>query len=138
MSAITARMKRLALVVVAAVALVACAKSEKQATSAKKADPAPVTAGKVEADGTRKVTVEVKKDGYHPDSLRAKPNEKLVLVFTRVEDTECGAEVKVADGKVHALPMNQPVEIPVTVPASGKIAFACGMDMMSGVIVVDG
>jgi plastocyanin domain-containing protein len=34
------------------------------------------------------------------------------------------------------LPMNQPVEIAVTAPASGKLTFVCGMDMMQGAIIV--
>src|SRR5262245_56989567 len=125
-------MKRIAIAFVAAAALAGCKKAEtKKAPAA-----APVTAGTVRADGSRQVAVAVKTAGYDPATIQAKPNEKLVLVFTRVEDTECGAQVKVENGKLYDLPMNQPVEIPVTVPASGKVAFACGMDMMSGVIVV--
>jgi plastocyanin domain-containing protein len=46
--------------------------------------------------------------------------------------------VKIDGGKLYDLPMNQPVEIAVTAPATGKVDFACGMDMMSGVILVGG
>jgi plastocyanin domain-containing protein len=35
------------------------------------------------------------------------------------------------------LPLNQPVAIDLTMPASGEVAFACGMDMMHGSIVAD-
>ncbi|MBK9037499.1 MAG: cupredoxin domain-containing protein [Myxococcales bacterium] len=114
--------------------LLACTKAEPKAKA--KPQPAPVTAGTIAADGSRAIPITVKKAGYEPDSIQAKPNEKLTLVFTRVEDTQCGAQVKVAGGAVHDLPMNQPVEIAVTAPASGEVQFACGMDMMSGLIVV--
>jgi hypothetical protein len=33
--------------------------------------------------------------------------------------------------------MNTPVEIAVTAPASGKLGFACGMDMATGVVSVN-
>ena len=114
------------------IALTACSKAPD------KTKPAPATssAGTVNPDGSRTIPIAVKKAGYQPDSLQAKPNEQLHLVFTRVEATECGAQVKVDGGKLYDLPMNQPVDVAVTAPASGKIQFACGMDMMSGVIVV--
>jgi plastocyanin domain-containing protein len=121
-------------VIFALVAAVACSKSESK--KSKPAGPAPVTAGFVGADGVRSVPIAVKSAGYVPDQVMAKPGEKLKLVFTRVDPTECGAQVKVDNGPVHDLPMNQPVEIAVTVPANGKVQFACGMDMMTGVVVV--
>jgi plastocyanin domain-containing protein len=34
------------------------------------------------------------------------------------------------------LPLNQAVEVPVTVPASGSLAFTCGMNMYQGSVVV--
>jgi plastocyanin domain-containing protein len=119
----------------ALVAAVACSKSESKSKPAP-AGPAPVTAGFVGADGVRSVPIAVKTAGYVPDQVMAKPGEQLKLVFTRVEPTECGAQVKVDNGPVHDLPMNKPVEIAVTVPASGKVQFACGMDMMTGVVIV--
>jgi plastocyanin domain-containing protein len=36
-----------------------------------------------------------------------------------------------------ALPLNQPVVIEFTPERNGDIAFACGMDMLKGVVVVD-
>ncbi len=128
------RAMRLA-VIFALVAAVACSKSDSKSKPAP-AGPAPVTAGFVGADGVRSVPIAVKTAGYVPDQVMAKPGEQLKLVFTRVEPTECGAQVKVDNGPVHDLPMNKPVEIAVTVPASGKVQFACGMDMMTGVVIV--
>jgi len=119
-----------------ALALVACKKEE----PAKKESPpavATLDTGTKAADGIRTIQIEATKDGYAPDKIPGKPGEKLKLVFTRVEDTECGAQVKIAGGKLIDLPLGQPVEIPLTAPASGKVEFICGMDMMTGVIVVD-
>jgi plastocyanin domain-containing protein len=126
--------RKLALVSVALFAFAACDKSDKS----KAADQTGgTTAGTVAADGTRSVAIAVKKDGYHPEKIQAKAGEKLKLVFTRVEDTECGAQVKVADGSLVDLPLGQAVEIPLTAPATGEVKFVCGMEMMTGAIVVD-
>jgi plastocyanin domain-containing protein len=97
---------------------------------------APVTAGTTGADGIRRIAVEASRKGYQPGEIAAKPNEKLVLVFTRTVEGECLSQIKVADGPVIDLPMNTPVDVPVTMPASGKLTFACGMDMFSGTIAV--
>lgn len=124
---------KLAFVAAALLAFSACDK-DKKSNAGGATGPA---VGTVAADGTRTVPIQVKKDGYHPDKIKVAPNEKLALVFTRVEDTECGAQVKVADGKLVDLPMNTAVEIALTAPASGEVKFICGMEMMTGAIVVD-
>jgi plastocyanin domain-containing protein len=96
---------------------------------------APISSGTVQADGVRRIDVEAGKDGYRPERIAGKPGEKLLLVFKRTVEGNCLAELKAPDGKVHELPMGKPVEVPITVPASGELAFACGMDMYKGVIV---
>jgi|GEM_PF-1289643 len=127
-------MKRVAFALFAVITIAGCKKAESKKAPA----AAPVTAGTVRTDGSRQIPIAVKKAGYEPASIQAKANEKLVLVFTRVEDTECGAQVRIGGGTLYDLPLNTPVEIAVTAPATGKVDFACGMDMMSGVIVVGG
>lgn len=98
-------------------------------------DPTPVTAGTVGADGVRRIPIEASKAGYTPDRIGGKPGEKLTLVFMRTADSSCIAQLKTPEGKLVDLPMNQPVEIPVTVPANGEVTFACGMDMFHGSVV---
>jgi len=124
---------RISFVLAVALALVACKKDGGGDVS--KPAPAPPA---VAADGTRVVPIEAGKEGYVPDKIPGKPGEKLKLVFTRTFDSECLAQVKVAGGAVTELPMGKPVEIAVTVPATGQLTFACGMDMFTGVIVADG
>ena len=125
-------MRTLILVAVAA-ALFACSKDAEK----KPAPPtAPVTSGTVGADGARRIPVTASNDGYAPAEISAKPNEKLILQVTRTVEGECLSQISVAGGPVIELPMNKPVDIPVTAPASGKVTFACGMDMFRGTIVV--
>lgn len=114
-----------------AVSLVACKKEARVEPAA----PTPVTAGTVGTDGVRRVSVEANNSGYQPERIGGKPGEKLVLVFTRTVDSSCIAQLKTPDGKLVDLPKGTPVEVPVTVPASGELGFACGMDMFHGKIV---
>ena len=110
---------------------------EKGASKPKAKEPATLTTGTVSAEGVRSVKIEAGKDGYSPDRIPGKPGEKLNLVFTRTIEGECMREVKTPDGKLVELPMNKPTEIAVTVPQSGELKFACGMDMVFGVIVAE-
>jgi len=115
-------------------ALAACSKKADDAKPAAP-PPAPVTAGAVAPDGIRHVPVTASKEGYAPDKIAGKPGEKLVLVFTRTADAECISQLKAPDGKLVDLPLGKPVEVAVTVPQTGEVGFACGMDMFHGVVV---
>jgi len=90
------------------------------------------------SDGRAALEVKVDAVGYHPDKLHAKAGKPVRLLVTRTTDEGCGQELVVPSlNKKVALPLNQPVAIDLTMPASGEVAFACGMDMMHGVIVAD-
>ncbi len=127
---------RVTLVLAAALALLACSKDGEKTAQPPPAPPAPAVAAKA-PEGPRTVAIEANEKGYVPDKITGKPNEKLKLVFTRTIEAECLAELKTPDGKLHKLAMNTPLEVEVTVPATGKLAFACGMDMFQGQIVSD-
>jgi plastocyanin domain-containing protein len=109
-----------------------CKKDEKKAPPPKQ--EAPITAGTVDGE-VRKVDVMASLNGYNPERIAAKPGEKLTLVFTRTVEGECLSQLRTPDGKVIDLPMNEPVEVPVTVPETGELTFACGMDMFKGTII---
>ena len=113
----------------------ACKKEEAAAPAPKAA--ATVKTGTVGADGVRKVPIEVVKEGYAPDRIPGKPGEKLTLVFTRRVDGHCYEELKMPDGKLIALPKDKPIEVAITVPQDGEVRFACGMDMLAGVVVAE-
>jgi plastocyanin domain-containing protein len=125
------------LVVIMALGLVACSKKEGGSDTKETKQPpaATATTGTVGTDGVRKIAIEAGKEGYVPDKIPGKPGEKLMLVFTRTVEGECLAELKTPDGKLVVLPMNSPIEIPVTVPQDGEVRFACGMDMFTGTVV---
>jgi hypothetical protein len=83
----------------------------------------------------RRIAIEAGEKGFVPDTIAGAPGEKLVLVFTRTIDGDCMSQVKFAGQKPIELPKDQAVDVPVTVPTSGKLQFACAMDMNTGVIV---
>jgi plastocyanin domain-containing protein len=126
-----------------ALGLSACKKEEPAAPAprpsptATTAPAAGGTAGTATADGVRKVPIEVVEAGYSPDRIPGKPGEKLSLVFTRKVDGSCYEQLKTPDGKLVDLPKGKPVEIPVTVPQDGEVKFACGMGMITGVVVAE-
>ena len=96
---------------------------------------APVTAGTVDKDGVRHVAITADQQGYTPSRILGKPGEKLDLVFTRRVAADCLSKIKTPDGKLVELPLDTPVDVAVTVPPSGELAFACGMDMYRGAVV---
>jgi len=126
-------MLRAALISLSLVLAFGCKKAEKKETPAPA--PAAAPAAAPSADGTRHVAVAVNDKGYTPDKIPGKPGEKLTLTFTRTVDAECISKLKAPDGNMVDLPMNKPVDVAVTVPASGELGFACGMDMFHGTIV---
>src|SRR5215471_12915900 len=114
--------KCFAFVIVATLSVVAC----KQAPSVPP------------SDGRAEVSVTVDAVGYHPDKLHAKAGKPVRLLVTRTTDDGCGQQIVVPSQHMKFdLPLNQPVAIDLTMPASGEVAFACGMDMMHGSIVAD-
>jgi plastocyanin domain-containing protein len=113
----------------------ACKKDDAPSAKPAAAAPAPTTAGTVGSDGVRRIAIEASAKGYEPDHIAGKPGEKLGLEFTRIDDTECISQVKTPDGKLVDLPKGKAVEVAVTVPPSGQLGFACGMDMYHGYVV---
>ncbi len=121
-----------------ALALGACSKPDAQAQAAK-ASAAAAEAAKTKPVATtgRRIDVIVTKNGYAPDKIDVAANEDVTLVFTRTEDTECGAEVMIPSMNVKKpLPLNEPVAIAFKADKPGEVGFACGMDMMKGTLVV--
>jgi plastocyanin domain-containing protein len=90
------------------------------------------------ADGRQVIAVKVGADGYHPSEARAKAGTPVRLTLTRTTDDGCGQEIVIPSLKVkRELPLNQPVSFDLTMPASGAVTFACGMDMYRGSIVAE-
>lgn len=99
-------------------------------------------AGLVAADtpGSR-LEISVTRKGFAPDRLKVKKGQAVTLAFTRTTDATCAKSVTVqlGDGKKieKELPLNKTVEIPVTFAKTGALAYACSMDMIRGVVLVE-
>ncbi|HJX62961.1 MAG TPA: cupredoxin domain-containing protein [Polyangia bacterium] len=84
------------------------------------------------------VTIEVTGEGFVPAQVKVKANQPVKLVVTRKTARTCATEIVIKDlGINKPLPLNQPVEITFTPTKSGKLRYACAMDMIAGVIIVE-
>jgi plastocyanin domain-containing protein len=89
------------------------------------------------SDGRPEFQVSVGATGYEPSVVNAPANTPIRLVFTRTTDEGCGQQLVVASQDIRRdLPLDEPVAVDLTTPASGTVRFSCGMDMYDGAIVV--
>lgn len=106
-------------------------------TAASSACKKDVAKGDTAKPGAIEITVT--ENGFVPEGVTVKKGEPVTLGFTRKTDKTCAKEVilQVGTEKIEkALPLDERVEIAVTFPDSGKLRYACGMDMISGTITV--
>jgi plastocyanin domain-containing protein len=81
--------------------------------------------------------IQVTEKGFEPDRIQAASGQVLTLRFTRKAAQTCADAVEVQGDPVrHMLPLNVPVDVKVSPPKSGELAFACPMNMYRGAIVV--
>ena len=89
---------------------------------------------------SRRVTIAITQDGFDPDKIRVAAEQPITLVITRQTDQTCAKRVviEIGDGKKIAkdLPLGKSIEIATTFARRGELRYACAMDMLSGVIVV--
>jgi len=83
------------------------------------------------------VAMKVTADGFEPEKVQAKKGQPLTLVVTRTTDKTCATEIVMKEYGINTpLPLNKPVSVTFTPSKSGQVKFACGMDMIGGVVVV--
>lgn len=76
--------------------------------------------------------------GYKPARIAIPEGERVRLKFVRKDYSPCTREVVFASlGIRRELPTDVPVVIELAAQAPGEIPFACGMNMVKGVIVVE-
>ncbi len=88
-------------------------------------------------DGVRTVNVAVTDNGFEPSKVKAKKGEKVRLVVTRTTNSTCAKEIVIKDHGINQpLPLDRAVTVEFTATKSGETRYACGMDMISGVVFV--
>lgn len=86
-------------------------------------------------EGAIKVTLSG--DGYEPSSIPVKKGQPVKLAFYRADADNCGGEVVFAKQNIKKkLPVGETVLVELTPQEAGDIAFACGMSMYKGKLVV--
>ena len=79
----------------------------------------------------------VNEQGFEPATMTLHAGTPARLTFIRTTDKTCGTEVVFPSLQIkRALPLNEPVQIEFTPDEIGVIAFACGMGMLRGEVVV--
>ena len=136
--------RTLLLTAAASIALLAAPAHAQQAVdhgaATKKAQSSAAAAGIAEGtlkDGVRTIEMAVTEDGFVPAKIKASKGEKLRLVITRKTERTCATEIVIKDHGINQpLPLHKTVMVEVTPKKSGEIRYACGMDMITGVIFV--
>lgn len=82
-------------------------------------------------------TVTVSDTSFDPARLTLRVGVPARVTFTRTSEKTCATSVVFASLNIRKdLPLNQPVTIEFTPSRTGEIAFACGMNMLRGTVVV--
>ena len=104
------------------------------AAAATTSTQAPAPADKLK---TQILSLQVTEKGFEPASLSVNPGTPVTLQITRNTDETCAKAIKIPSRKIaRDLPLRKTVSIDLGILEKGEIAFACGMDMMSGHIIV--
>jgi plastocyanin domain-containing protein len=105
----------------------------KKHKNGKQGPPAQAT----QQGGAQTATVEINDKGFNPSSLKLKAGVPAKVTFVRKTDEGCAKEVVIKEyGINRQLPLNEPVTVEFT-PRKGEFAFACGMDMLKGKLIVE-
>ena len=81
--------------------------------------------------------VEINTKGYQPTSFKLRRGVRARVTFLRTTDATCAKEIVLPDFNIRrALPSNAPVVIGFTPTRKGSFTFVCGMNMMSGQMIV--
>lgn len=81
--------------------------------------------------------IEITAKGYQPANFKLRRGVKARVTFLRTTDATCVKEIVLPDfGIRRALPLNQPVVVTFTPTRKGSFTFVCGMNMMSGQMIV--
>jgi plastocyanin domain-containing protein len=81
--------------------------------------------------------VTVNETAYEPATVALRAGIPARITFVRTTDKTCATEVVVPSLNIQrALPLNEPAVVEFTPAKTGEIAFACGMKMLHGSVLV--
>lgn len=94
--------------------------------------------GKKETDVVAGDSIDiVVEGGYTPEAISIPKGKKTKITFIRKDPNSCLEEVVLGDFKIRKyLPLNKRVTIELTPQQKGEFAYACGMNMYHGKIIV--
>jgi plastocyanin domain-containing protein len=132
----------LPLLVIAALAAAGCGaeQSAQSPPAATQATEPEITAEEavVTTDAGTEVTLYVTSKGFVPANVHVPAGKPVTLKVTRRTEATCATElVMAAHGIEQDLPMNETVAVTFTPEQAGELRYACGMDMITGIITVD-
>lgn len=83
------------------------------------------------------IEVQVTENGFEPNTIQVKSGTAVTLNVTRKTDDTCARELKFPSRNIKKdLPINKTVSFDLG-KVDGNLKFACGMDMITGEIVVN-
>lgn len=83
------------------------------------------------------VKIDVSSTNFEPSQITVKKSELVKLAFFRKDANNCAEEVIFPKLNIKKpLPAGKTTMVEITPQESGEIAFACGMDMMKGKVLV--
>ncbi len=90
-----------------------------------------------ESGAVQTARILVNEQGFDPPKVTLRAGVPARLTFVRITDKTCGTEVVFPSLKIsEPLPLNEPVLVEFTPAKAGAIAFACGMNMLHGTVLV--
>lgn len=93
--------------------------------------------GALQKNHGQNVELSVTEKGFEPNQINVKPGEPVTLKVTRKTDSTCATAIQIPAKNIKKdLPLNKVVSIDLGKLEKGEIRFACGMDMVSGIILV--
>jgi RND family efflux transporter MFP subunit len=111
------------------------AEAERLGLRAAGAAPTPNSAAGAQEVQTAKIAVTEK--GFEPDKVTLRAGVLARLTVVRTTEKTCGTEIVFPALKIkRPLPLKEPVVIEFTPAKAGELAFACGMNMLKGAVVV--
>ncbi len=83
------------------------------------------------------VNLTVTEKGFQPNTIDVAAGKSVTLKITRKTDATCATQINIPSKKIkRELPLNKEVSVELGKLDKGEIRFACGMDMITGIINV--